>query len=288
MAVNKKKAPEVKAPPIISKLPIAISDSPLVIDLPDGQKLVVGRMVQGSVIEVATWRGTGRPDSRTSRLMLGMSIDGVSQSAEEKAAEEAANATNAPERRTSAFSNPQLAMVQEFFWGITSHPIYQKLFGNSEKKPGRKSEKKAHTPKAVATTPTSSEQPVTSAPSATITSSAPTPTIATIPEEPVSPFATSNRPASRKKQEGALNLFGKKRGKISASKNSVRTSNPWTSTPTTSQSDNSDIDAWLDEISSKAKARAENKAAKPSAAVKKAPVAKKTAKKSAPVAKKRK
>ena len=48
-------------------------DQPLVIDLPDGQKLVVGSMVAGSVIEVATWRGTGRPDSRTSRLMLGMS-----------------------------------------------------------------------------------------------------------------------------------------------------------------------------------------------------------------------
>jgi hypothetical protein len=30
-------------------------------------------MEHGTVIEVATWRGTGRPDSRTNRLMLGMS-----------------------------------------------------------------------------------------------------------------------------------------------------------------------------------------------------------------------
>ena len=59
--------------PKVSKLPLPISDSPLVIDLPDGQKLVVGQMSKGTVIEVATWRGTGRPDSRTSRLMLGMS-----------------------------------------------------------------------------------------------------------------------------------------------------------------------------------------------------------------------
>lgn len=57
----------------VSSLPLAQDDSPLVIDLPDGQKLVVGRLANGSVIEVATWRGTGRPDSRTSRLMLGMS-----------------------------------------------------------------------------------------------------------------------------------------------------------------------------------------------------------------------
>jgi len=67
-----KNTPQNNAPKV-SKLPLPASDSPLVIDLPDGQKLVIGKMSQGSVIEVATWRGTGRPDSRTSRLMLGMS-----------------------------------------------------------------------------------------------------------------------------------------------------------------------------------------------------------------------
>jgi hypothetical protein len=67
---KKKAAPSA---PVVTNLPLPISDTPLVIDLPDGQKLVIGKMSQGSVIEVATWRGTGRPDSRTSRLMLGMS-----------------------------------------------------------------------------------------------------------------------------------------------------------------------------------------------------------------------
>jgi hypothetical protein len=73
-----KKQPAQPAQPKVSQLPLPISDSPLVIDLPDGQKLVIGKMAEGSVIEVATWRGTGRPDSRTSRLMLGMST-GASQ-----------------------------------------------------------------------------------------------------------------------------------------------------------------------------------------------------------------
>ena len=59
--------------PVISQIPVPQSDSPLVIDLPDGQKLVVGNLSSGTVIEVATWRGTGRPDSRTQRLMLGVS-----------------------------------------------------------------------------------------------------------------------------------------------------------------------------------------------------------------------
>ena len=36
-------------------------------------------MTQGSVIEVATWRGVGRPDSRTSRLMLGMGSGNVNE-----------------------------------------------------------------------------------------------------------------------------------------------------------------------------------------------------------------
>ena len=67
------KKPEPKEEPTLSNLPMPQSDTPLVIDLPDGQKLVVGKLEEGSVIEVATWRGTGRPDSRTNRLMLGMS-----------------------------------------------------------------------------------------------------------------------------------------------------------------------------------------------------------------------
>jgi hypothetical protein len=64
---------EENAVPVVTSLPLPSSDSVLVIDLPDGQKLLVGKMNHGTVIEVATWRGTGRPDSRTNRLMLGMS-----------------------------------------------------------------------------------------------------------------------------------------------------------------------------------------------------------------------
>jgi hypothetical protein len=67
------KKSQVPPAPEMTSLPMSGGDSPLVIDLPDGQKLVVGNLAAGSVIEVATWRGTGRPDSRTSRLMLGMS-----------------------------------------------------------------------------------------------------------------------------------------------------------------------------------------------------------------------
>lgn len=61
----------------VSSIPVPPADSALVIDLPEGQKLVLGKMEEGTVIEVATWRGTGRPDSRTNRLMLGVSFGGT-------------------------------------------------------------------------------------------------------------------------------------------------------------------------------------------------------------------
>lgn len=88
MAVKKKKvAPPAK--PVVSKIPMPPSDSALVIDLPDGQKLVVGKMEHGTVIEVATWRGTGRPDSRTNRMMLGMTNAELEASIEAAATGEA-------------------------------------------------------------------------------------------------------------------------------------------------------------------------------------------------------
>ena len=82
-------AKKVSAPeaPVVTTLPLPNSDNAMVIDLPDGQKLVVGKMETGTVIEVATWRGTGRPDSRTTRLMLGVSSqEKVSEGAAESSA----------------------------------------------------------------------------------------------------------------------------------------------------------------------------------------------------------
>lgn len=79
----------------VSSIPVPPSDSALVIDLPEGQKLVIGKMEEGTVIEVATWRGTGRPDSRTNRLMLGVSFGGP-QTPEPAKQEEELNLSNLP------------------------------------------------------------------------------------------------------------------------------------------------------------------------------------------------
>lgn len=48
---------------------------PLVVDLPDGQKLYVGALEDGMAIEVATWRGVGEPDSRVARMIIAANRD---------------------------------------------------------------------------------------------------------------------------------------------------------------------------------------------------------------------
>lgn len=88
-------------------------DQPLVIDLPDGQKLVVGNMVAGSVIEVATWRGTGRPDSRTSRLMLGMSPGSITPTVVK--AEEGPAAPQTPKDRFASLLNALRTFPKNLF-----------------------------------------------------------------------------------------------------------------------------------------------------------------------------
>ena len=123
-----KKKIEPTPAPVITSLPMASADSPLVIDLPDGQKLVVGTMAAGTVIEVATWRGTGRPDSRTSRLMLGMSTnDAPSQSSSTAdSASQESNQKPLPKNKYLAIAmgllNSLLSALKKFMAGGPKKP----------------------------------------------------------------------------------------------------------------------------------------------------------------------
>jgi len=104
MAKSKPKSQVEEPKPVVTSLPISTGDTPLVIDLPDGQKLVVGNLESGTVIEVATWRGTGRPDSRTSRLMLGVSsTDELQKDAQkDSSAPQTSKAPNSPVEKVKA------------------------------------------------------------------------------------------------------------------------------------------------------------------------------------------
>ena len=129
-----------KTTPKVSKLPLPISDSPLVIDLPDGQKIVVGKMTQGSVIEVATWRGVGRPDSRTSRLMLGMGSGNVNEDSEEESSQQAGPARPPVSRKPQGFAGVVFTIkhfVKNFSrinWSATFKALLASLTSKKPKK----------------------------------------------------------------------------------------------------------------------------------------------------------
>jgi hypothetical protein len=129
-----------KAAPKVSKLPLPISDSPLVIDLPDGQKIVVGKMTQGSVIEVATWRGVGRPDSRTSRLMLGMGSGNVNDDSDQESTSQNSPQRPPVSRKPQGFAG-FIYTVEHFFknfskinWSATAKALLASLTSKKAKK----------------------------------------------------------------------------------------------------------------------------------------------------------
>ena len=152
--------------PKVSKLPLPATDSPLVIDLPDGQKLVIGKMSQGSVIEVATWRGTGRPDSRTSRLMLGMSSNAPADAMDKEESDSQAPATPvAPEGGVERY----VFLTQQFLLKIWSAlkpqlmklaPAIKKLISKLQSKglPKIKLSRKPKAPKISVATPTENSE----------------------------------------------------------------------------------------------------------------------------------
>jgi hypothetical protein len=106
-----KKDKEVTEKPTVTQIPLPISDSALVIDLPDGQKLVVGKMSHGTVIEVATWRGTGRPDSRTNRMMLGMSNTEIEAQVQEEEQRQATASASGWRGRVQMVQGVMVAIV---------------------------------------------------------------------------------------------------------------------------------------------------------------------------------
>lgn len=82
-------------------------DAPLVVDLPDGQKLMVGQLPPGTVVEIATWRGTSRPDSRTTRLLLGVSTSENQNNQEEQAQDPTTATSEAPMSRKNRKRKPK-------------------------------------------------------------------------------------------------------------------------------------------------------------------------------------
>ena len=70
------------------------------LELPEGHQLVLGELPPGTVVEVATWQGTGRPDETTNRFLLSASGSGLQR--RERSAQDPAGAVSAPQQREIA------------------------------------------------------------------------------------------------------------------------------------------------------------------------------------------
>lgn len=102
-------------------------------------------MTQGSVIEVATWRGVGRPDSRTSRLMLGVGNGNVNEDQETSApsAQAPAKAKKPQDWRIVLY---YLAVVIDFVKGLPWKKIASTLKSKAKFKLPAKKSKVAKSP----------------------------------------------------------------------------------------------------------------------------------------------
>ncbi len=99
-------------------------------------------MTSGSVIEVATWRGVGRPDSRTSRLMLGMGSGNVNEDSDASQPQSGQGAQysstqGAPAKRKPEGIKGYIFTIEEFirnFNRINWSATFKALIGSVGKK----------------------------------------------------------------------------------------------------------------------------------------------------------
>jgi len=66
------------------------------IELPEGHQLIIGELPAGTVVEVATWQGVGRPDESTNRFLLTADGPGLQPRRRDTTKSEAQDSTPEP------------------------------------------------------------------------------------------------------------------------------------------------------------------------------------------------
>jgi len=96
------------------------------VELPEGHQLVLGELPPGTVVEVATWQGTGRPDETTNRFLLSASGSGL-QRRERNNQNTSSDNTAPAQREISAPS--RISTKSEGSVGAGSSYLGMKTFG---------------------------------------------------------------------------------------------------------------------------------------------------------------
>lgn len=74
----------------------------LTIDLPHNQKLTIGHLKPDTIVEIATWKGSGAPDENSVRMLIGASLQNGAEMAAENEAAAAAVVADAVENVVEA------------------------------------------------------------------------------------------------------------------------------------------------------------------------------------------
>lgn len=90
------------------------------VELPEGHQLIIGELPSGTVVEVATWQGVGRPDDTTNRFLL--TADGPGLQTRRREEIERAPDPVAPAQPISEVTIPKSAPKEnpEPFLGVTT------------------------------------------------------------------------------------------------------------------------------------------------------------------------
>ena len=73
------------------------------VELPEGHQLIIGEMPPGTVVEVATWQGVGRPDESANRFLI--TTDGPGLRKRELEGTQQENEKNLPDPKLASMAN---------------------------------------------------------------------------------------------------------------------------------------------------------------------------------------
>lgn len=93
------------------------------VELPEGHQLIIGELPAGTVVEVATWQGVGRPDDTTNRFLLTADGPGLqTRRREELTPPEAPQVKSSPSPEAKTTPQAEAAMkksADDAFLGVT-------------------------------------------------------------------------------------------------------------------------------------------------------------------------
>lgn len=126
MAIRKRVSFKTHEP----KFPAPLEGYAATVELPEGHHVTIGELTPGTIVEVATWNGTGKPDESTKRFLISADGTGLSRRTSESADQieqrqpaqiTSANYQSTPFINTQPIADPIFARQNNYQTSSTSY-----------------------------------------------------------------------------------------------------------------------------------------------------------------------